>query len=159
MAHFACRDLREFESLFKKHNKQRMKRLGGAVKAIAGRSKMEAKKNAPKAFNELRLSIHLERILNGWSVVADAPYAEAVEHGRRPGRMPPFEPIFMWVWLKIPAGSLEETARIARAVQRKIGREGTQPTKFMKMTEHFAVDIMKRYVDAAMSDDRLLSDE
>jgi len=73
---------------------------------------------------------------NGWSVQPlsggaeignDAPHADAIEYGRRPGRPgPPIAPIRGWVARKI-APPPEQLDRVAWAVRDKIHRDGSPP--------------------------------
>lgn len=87
-------------------------------------------------------------------VGAGAPHAYIVHEGRQPGSMPPYEPIRRWVEKKLGIGPGEREARdvafttkagqnvaftarvnrqqqVARAIQRKIEREGTEGTPFL----------------------------
>jgi hypothetical protein len=69
-----------------------------------------------------------------------------VEKGRRPGKMPPHEPIRLWVkrklhphfeisegrWIRRKPGGEREIDRITWAIRRKIGREGTKGYEMFK---------------------------
>ena len=67
------------------------------------------------------------RIPGGAEVGNDAPHADAIEHGRRPGRPgPPLAPIRRWVERKIQPPP-EQLDRIAWAIRDKIHREGSPP--------------------------------
>lgn len=52
-------------------------------------------------------------------------YWQFVGNGRGPGRCPPLSPLLRWVRAKGLASDDEQVERIARALQVKIGREGT----------------------------------
>lgn len=52
-------------------------------------------------------------------------YAAPVERGRQPGKMPPVDPIALWVKRKLGAGSDKQAKQIAFAIARKIARVGT----------------------------------
>lgn len=76
---------------------------------------------------EYRQGWHSRRIDGGAEIGNDAPHADAIEYGRRPGRPgPPIEPIRRWVERKIqpPPQQLEQ---IAWLVQRSIHHRGSEP--------------------------------
>ena len=94
-------DLREAARAISRDAKSRQTRVLGAVgKAARHVRNYVARESVPKAFGELAESIHVVDGRPGNSdVVADAPYAEAVEVGSRP-HMPPIEPLIRWVQLR-----------------------------------------------------------
>lgn len=64
---------------------------------------------------------------DGAKVGNDAPHADAIEYGRRPGRPgPPIAPIRTWVERKI-APPPEELEQVAWAVRNKIHHDGSPP--------------------------------
>ena len=58
-------------------------------------------------------------------------YGLYVEEGRKPGRMPPVEPLADWARQKLRVGS-KEARGVGFLVARKIAREGTRPQPFMQ---------------------------
>lgn len=65
--------------------------------------------------------------------IAPALYAEWVEKGRRPGRMPPEQPIAYWVQ-RVLRLTGPEGKRVTYLVRRKIARQGTKATNYIAMT-------------------------
>lgn len=59
-------------------------------------------------------------------VFSTLSYASAVEAGRRPGKMPPIEPIRLWVVRKGIASG-DDARSVAFMIARAIGRRGTKP--------------------------------
>jgi hypothetical protein len=82
-------------------NKIRDGRVRRAVGKAAAKTAIVVRRDiAPRAFGELAGSIYSVDHNNGIAeVVADAPYAEAVERGSRP-HLPPLAPIVKWVRLR-----------------------------------------------------------
>lgn len=52
-------------------------------------------------------------------------YAEPVEHGRKPGKMPPVDAIELWVIRKLGISDPNESRQVAFAIARKIAKYGT----------------------------------
>lgn len=103
---------------------------------------------APVDRGTIKSSVHVEREPGGGSrIVIDAPHAMALELGTRP-HTPPLGPLIEWVRRHRLAFGIEgkgtardkagrftaaaEVVTIARAIQRKIQREGTKPTYFVR---------------------------
>lgn len=95
---------------------------------------------APVDRGTLKSSVHVERLPNGSPrIVIDAPHAMEVELGSRP-HTPPLAPLVEWVRRHRLAFGMRADARgqeadfiaIARAIQRKIARDGTKPTYFVR---------------------------
>jgi hypothetical protein len=101
-----------------------------------------ARETVPKAFGELRDSIHVVDTTTGANIVCDAPYAAAVEVGSRP-HTPPLGPLIAWVTLRgiqgltksgglrkwkvtTPTGSDSRAAAqsVAGALRGRLGRQG-----------------------------------
>lgn len=62
-------------------------------------------------------------------------YAYFVENGRKPGKMPPFEPIAYWVTRKLRiAPGTEEWMNAVQAIRWKIAMKGTKGAEFVKKT-------------------------
>jgi hypothetical protein len=77
----------------------------------------------------------------GWEVSAAmgatggaSLYAEFVEHGRRPGKFPPVEPIRTWVRRVLGITGAAKIRSVAFLVARKIARNGTPAQNFTKIT-------------------------
>lgn len=103
---------------------------------------------APVDVGTLKSSGHVEGGIDAPRIVIDAPHAATVELGSRP-HMPPLQPLIDWVkrhrasfgikgkgtQRNAKTGRFETSAEIvaiARAIQRKIAREGTKPTYFVR---------------------------
>ena len=127
----------------------RMKKLErdahAGIARAARRGVAVVRKRVPKAFGEVADSVHAD----GERIVIDAPHAAPVETGSRP-HMPPLAPLIAYVRLKaitprgrvrrrtVLGGMVREhtkqgTSRedavvlVAKAIQRKIAKEGTKP--------------------------------
>jgi len=83
----------------------------------------------------------------------DAPYAPAIEHGRRPGRPgPPYGPILEWVRSKLVLNGVvapEEAESVAYAIRLSIHRKGTRPRLILsglvpKLERYFAQEARRR---------------
>lgn len=59
-----------------------------------------------------------------------APYAGVIEYGRRPGKMPPKEPIARWAQRKLGL-PYKEAKGLAFVIARRIGREGLLPRRVL----------------------------
>ena len=64
-------------------------------------------------------------------LLSDVDYAEFVDKGRKPGRMPPTKPLEKWLKAK-GIGDSRKQKSIAFAIARNIGRFGIKPTPFIK---------------------------
>lgn len=105
----------------------------------------------------LRNSVTYRPEPKGASVSVDAPYAPMIEHGTRPF-YPPLEPLVRWVQRKgfVPRTmgrgpgkylrAVNAAIRIARAVQRKIAREGIAPRHFFSKAYVRAVPMIEAEV-------------
>lgn len=129
--------------------KKRAKRVKTAVRRTVRKGAQHVRRNVPVAFSELRDSVKEEPA----RILVDAPHAAPVEVGSRP-HWPPLAPLVEWVKLRqlqagvsersrkhLPGTSTqgivadidpeEEAEGIARAIQFKIAREGTEPVHYM----------------------------
>ncbi len=77
------------------------------------------RKKTPKAFGELRDSIHAESTEDGALTVVDAPYAAAVEMGSRP-HLVPLDALIRWVKLRGMQG-LNSKGKLNRGLLRANG--------------------------------------
>lgn len=77
---------------------------------------------------ELRRSVETEFDEDGATVAVTAPHAVFMEYGTRPFT-PPLAPLVAWVERKGMANG-PDAIRVARAIQRKIAREGIAPRNF-----------------------------
>lgn len=85
----------ELQGLIERDLKQLQDRVGTALQKTASDSVAPIQYRAPKAFGDLRGSVHS----TSNKVVVDAPHAAAVEIGSRP-HTPDFEEILKWVKLR-----------------------------------------------------------
>lgn len=105
---------------------------------------MEAhlKEKAPKfqgnLVNSLRGRAKTSGKANTALVSSSLPYARIQDEGRRPGKMPPHDPIRRWVELKLfkRAGILADDMGqsiddITYLIRRAIGKKGTKATQFI----------------------------
>lgn len=106
------------------------------MKSAALRSKAEVVEQIDKALpfpavdtGGLRQSVSVTLFPNGGWVTVDAPHASHIEFGTRPFT-PPLGPLLTWVIRKGLAADEDEAYAIARAVQRKIQREGIAPRHY-----------------------------
>lgn len=92
----------------------------------------DARMRVPVASNRLRSSIvtRFRSDRMGGVVETNVDYAQYVERGRKPGRMPPSSALEAWVRTKI-SSSAKEVKSIAFLIARKIGLEGTRPQPFL----------------------------
>lgn len=93
------------------------------------------------------------RIPKGAELGNSAPYADVIEHGRRPGRPgPPLAPIEEWVERKlVPNGLVEakDAKSVAYAIRRSIHIKGTKPRLILtglmpKLREWFLLEAVRR---------------
>jgi len=99
MTTYRVQSLRELGALFARHQRERERRIGGAVTAAAKVGTTVVKRRVPVAFGELRESVHAEESDRGVAIVVDAPHAAPVETGSRP-HTPPLAPLVAWVKLR-----------------------------------------------------------
>lgn len=95
MATFHIKGLRRFETVLKRHQRARKRRIEKAIRRTAIDGAKHVRRNVPVAFSELRDSVHADKN----RIVADAPHASAIEQGSRP-HWPPLEPLIKWVKLR-----------------------------------------------------------
>ena len=110
----------------------------------------------------LKLGIHGKVIDAFHGIVgvegAGAKYGGIVEMGRRPGKMPPEEPLLLWVRRKINP-DLKELKSITYLVRRKIGKEGFLGKHMFQNAERkLKNNIIRMFEDAKNRVERLLSD-
>lgn len=102
------RDMREVEDRVKL----------GVRKAAREQRNYMVRETMPKAFGDLISSLMVVDTKTGSNIVADAPYAAAVEIGSRP-HTPPLEPLIRWVKLRgmqglSPTGGVRSAASMAK---------------------------------------------
>jgi len=92
---------------------------GNLVNSIRGRAKVQGRAHAAV-------------------VSSSVAYAKVQDEGRRPGKMPPHDPIRRWVELKlfkragIAADGMDQSIdSITYLIRRAIGRKGTKATKYI----------------------------
>lgn len=82
---------------------------------------------------ELRNSANLTPHPDGAIVSVDAPHAAFVEYGRRPGRMPPPQPIEDWLRRKSSGDMTDsEIKSAAYAIRLSIARNGIVPRHYFR---------------------------
>lgn len=82
-------------------------------------------------------------------------YSGAVEHGRRPGKQPPIDPIHQWVVRKGIAPP-DEARGVAYTIARAIGKRGTKGAKMLQKAwrkskptiERIYNDVPRRLIEA-----------
>ncbi len=94
-------------------------------------------------FAEVR-GVPARQLLAGWN----APYADIVDRGRRPGRWPPTAPILLWAKrvLDVPEKRLASAVFLIR---RKIGLRGTPGHAFVPAVQVKLEALAQRALDAA----------
>lgn len=65
-------------------------------------------------------------------IVYPVDYAEPVEFGRNPGRMPPPDALVPWVKRKLGITNEAEARRIAFSISKAIEQRGIEPTRFLR---------------------------
>ena len=95
-----------------------------------------ARELAPKATSLLTQSIIASRVGMGEHIVAAlAGHTGPVEQGRKPGPMPPVQPIIDWIrarGIEPRDPSIRTQRGLAFAIARKISRDGTEAQPFMR---------------------------
>ena len=108
-------------------------RLEGMIPAAIA----ETQPYPPQDTGELARSHYTSWTERGCVVGVDAPHAPFMEHGTRP-HYPPEQPLAEWAYRKGLADSEEEAQQVARAICRKIAREGITPRHFLaRAVSHF----------------------
>lgn len=102
-----------------------------AVGLVVAILKAKNKKATGKLLNSFSYKIIEDtQGLLSLGLFSDVDYAEFVDKGRLPGRMPPTKPIERWLKAK-GIGDSKKQKGIAFAIARKIGRFGIKPTPFI----------------------------
>ena len=117
-----CTSIADFERKLKRDLKALRKRVDKAVAKTSRGAVRLVVENSPKAFGELRESVHAESRSDGThATVVSAPHAAAVEIGARP-HLVPLENLIAWVKLRGIQG-LDSAGRIKGRFKsgRKIG--------------------------------------
>lgn len=78
-------------------------------------------------------------------------YVEFVEHGRRPGKFPPVDPIRKWVRRVLGITGASQIRSVAFLVARKIARNGTPATNFTRITAEKEEQTTKMFMKMAAS--------
>lgn len=76
-------------------------------------------------------------------------YVEFVEHGRRPGKFPPIDPIRKWVRRVLGITGAAQIRSVAYLVGRKIAQRGTPAQLFTAKTVEKEEAMTKMYMKAA----------
>jgi hypothetical protein len=99
---------------------------------------------APKDLGNLKRSVRGVVRAPGGYIEVEAPYAVDVEIGARP-HFVPLKDLLPWCVRHVAPG--ENPVRFAKALQQKIGREGTKPTYFMRKTLPLQRRILKAEIE------------
>ena len=103
-----------------------------AVGLVVAILKAKNKKASGKLLNSFSYKIIEDtQGLLSLGLFSDVDYAEFVDKGRSPGRMPPVRSIERWIKVK-GIGDSTKRKGMAFAIARKIGRFGIKPTPFIK---------------------------
>lgn len=93
---------------------------------------------------------------SGWEVTSTmgatggaSLYVEFVEHGRRPGKFPPIEPIRKWVRRVLGITGAAQIRSVAYLVGRKIARQGTPAQQFTAKTVEKEEGTTRMFMKAA----------
>lgn len=114
----------------------------GIASAILLNAEIVAR-SAPKDLGDLKRSCRGVLQPGGGYVIVDAPHAAIVEQGSRP-HWTSIKNLLPWC---IRHSSPEEGPSFAHALQRKIAREGTKPTWFVRKTLPMQRKILKAEVE------------
>lgn len=114
----------------------------GIASAILLNAEIVASK-APKDLGDLKRSCRGVLQPGGGYVIVDAPHAANVEAGSRPHWVP-YKVLLPWC---IRHSSVEDGPRFAKALQRKILRDGVKPTWFVRKTLPMQRKVLKAEVE------------
>lgn len=85
--------------------------------------------------------VYTQELFKSWEITKEGDtyiigsplvYAQIMDEGRLPGKMPPVEVLFPWVMDKIKVKNKEEAKRVAWAIAAKIAKEGIEPRRYVK---------------------------
>jgi hypothetical protein len=93
----------------------------------------------PNDTGELMRSHYSQPTPRGAVAGVSAPHAPFMEYGTRP-HCPPEQPLAEWAYRKGLADSEEEAQQMARAICRKIAREGLAPRHFLARAVRMLMD-------------------
>lgn len=118
-------------------NRAALYRLGAKMKKRLNRILEVANEGAPEASGDLVQSGKVTELEYGprsvsGDVVYTAPYAIFVHEGRRPGKLPPEQPIIAWMGSRGIDDPDKSPEQVAFLIRRKIAREGIKPNKFLE---------------------------
>lgn len=139
--------IEDLAGIIKKHEEERKQSLSKAIVDAATVGTAAILNSTPKSTGQLQQTLHVETGTDPKAVatiVADAPYAAAVERGSRPHR-PPYGPILQWVRTKFGLDG-EDAHRAAAGVVNKIETVGIAPTLFVKSKIPILRDFLKQAV-------------
>ena len=95
-----CKGMDDFQRKLGRDMKLLRRRLDRAVAKTSRDAVGIVRRNSPKAFGELRESVHADDLMTGeYATVVGAPHAAAVEVGSRP-HIVPLEELVKWVKLR-----------------------------------------------------------
>lgn len=148
MAEYSVGSIDQLMALIKRHEHERKEKLDSVLVEAAAAGLALLVSEAPHAGGHLQQSFHLED--GGHEIIADAPYAAAVELGVRPGHFPNLTALKDWVRIKKLAESDAEVDHVAFLIGRYIQENGIEPTWFVKSNIPKLREILKRLLEARL---------
>jgi len=137
------KNLKEFQRTLKKAPEITTKEFGRALNKLS----MEIERKAVLRARALKIhstgnlikQIKQKKISKlSYAVISNAEYSIFVEKGRRPGKFPPYKPLFEWVQRHYRRfsgrGSKGNARAITFLIQRKIARKGIKARPYMQWT-------------------------
>lgn len=119
--------------------------LRSAARRLEGLVVEEINRVGAVNLGTLRDSVTTRNEEDGAIVTVDAPHAGPIETGTRPFR-PPLRPLALWAQRKFGVDE-GEAWRIARAVQRKIERDGIAPRWYFRTALELGADLMRTEIE------------
>lgn len=126
--------VRKLEAMPEEVRSAAVRGLQGAAMVLAAEVPIQISHASPYPAVDtsyLRNSVQLTVLHDGAEVSVDAPYAAPMEYGTRPFT-PPLKPLVEWAMRKGFAEDEKGATAIARAVQKKIAREGIAPRAYFR---------------------------
>lgn len=160
------KNLAEFQRMFKKAPDKVKDEFSAALNKLAVRTQAMAVETARNkkihSTGNLIQQIKWKKIGQlAYAVISGADYSLFVEEGRKPGKWPPYKPIFEWVQrhyqrfsgfkTKKSKAAQADIKNIAFLIQRKIGRKGIKPRPYMEYTWQKMQKAADEYFEQALN--------